>query len=185
MVRVICAIFVAGVFVGCGTEEVRVTKKVVLNNPSPSILIKSTKLDEGNEKCPQGGTKIEFYSDLDRSENVSDRDRLLETSLVCNGDQGPVGAKGDQGEPGVDGQPGANGAAGQPGANGADGSQAATFRVPANLDSITGQNTCEMLFMNIFWGPIHPYYIQYDPAGYCYFEWNHFCPSLHLGLCLN
>jgi hypothetical protein len=83
---------------------------MVASSSSPSALV-----------CPNGGSEVDFYIDLDDSYNVSVADSFQAASVACNGSNGANGTNGVDGTNGTNGSDGANGQDGLNGTNGQDG----------------------------------------------------------------
>ena len=81
-----------------------------------SLVSQFVNLEESLE-CPNGGTSLDIYLDIDDSLTVSESDTYTNSLIACNGSNGLQGATG------VAGSTGATGVAGQIGPQGAAGAQ--------------------------------------------------------------
>lgn len=71
--------------------------------------------------CPDGGSQVDFYIDLDDSASVTAGDTFQAASVACNGSNGLDGLNGSDGVNGTDGADGQDGADGNDGQDGEDG----------------------------------------------------------------
>lgn len=102
----------------------------------PGYSVVSAYNNSSELECSNGGTRLDFFLDLDYSYSASNPDQYLNSIVVCDGanglngatgetgSQGPIGETGPQGSPGETGEqgpvgpPGSNGETGPPGPSG-------------------------------------------------------------------
>lgn len=74
-------------------------------------------------ECPNGGSRLDLYLDLDDSLSATEGDLYQASIVACNGANGAQGLQGEQGQPGPQGEPGESiaGPQGEPGAQGEPG----------------------------------------------------------------
>lgn len=93
-------------------------------NGSNGHSLVSQSVSASSIECPNGGSRLDIYLDLDDSLSVSDGDLYQGSLIACNGANGlngADGAPGIQGPQGIPGEPGATGSQGIPGQPGPQG----------------------------------------------------------------
>ncbi len=103
----------------CGTEVTKVVRGPKAEN-GHSIVSTPTAAPAGII-CPNAGTGMDLYIDMDDSLTVSEGDKYQGGMVACNGLNGLAGANGSTGADGSNGTNGVDGGTGQDGAAGIDG----------------------------------------------------------------
>jgi hypothetical protein len=113
-------------FISCGTDSVTIgglngsdgRDGINGKDGANGHSLVSQFVDASDFECPNGGSRLDIFMDIDDSLSVSESD-LFESSLIaCNGVNGLDGAEGAQGEQGPQGIQGEVGPQGEPGPQG-------------------------------------------------------------------
>lgn len=123
MKRLMSAALLVALLASCSParEVVQIVKGDKGDSGNDGYSFASVSTSAGCECDEAGGTRLDIYLDLDRSESVTEGDAYNSSIVVCNGNngaQGQQGVAGEQGPQGIQGIPGPQGEAGAEGQQG-------------------------------------------------------------------